>query len=216
MNKTATDISSRFLVGFCGFRERYFSQKPELFETLVSDGQRPKAMVVSCSDSRVDPAILFGAEPGEIFVIRNVANLIPPYEPDGRHHGTSAALEFAVRDLGVRNILVLGHSRCGGMHALQEHLSGQPLDREFIASWVSIAASSLEANPWMGESHRLEQAAIRQSLANLRTFPWVKYQETAGDLTVHGWWFEMDAGRLWYLDESRDEFQLLDLGGSLS
>ncbi|MBF0294828.1 MAG: carbonic anhydrase [Magnetococcales bacterium] len=201
----------RFLVGFHWFWKRYYLQNPQWFASLVDAGQRPRALVVACSDSRVDPAILFGAEPGEIFVIRNVANLVPPYEPDGRHHGTSAALEFAVRDLQVRDLLVLGHSQCGGMRALHDHLAGEnPAEREFILPWMSILAQSGVPMPATASSHLLEQAGIRASIANLRGFPWVQRRETEGLLTLHGWWFDMSAGQLWRLDEAQGTFELLD------
>ncbi|MBF0439077.1 MAG: carbonic anhydrase [Magnetococcales bacterium] len=212
MKRDEMDFINRFLVGFRGFRERYFLQGASLFETLVNTGQRPKTLVVACSDSRVDPAILFGVEPGEIFVIRNVANLIPPYEPDGRHHGTSAALEFAVRDLQVRDILVLGHSSCGGIGALRDYLSGNhPQKREFIVPWVSIVADQETTMPVTEPSHLLEQVGIRKSIVNLRSFPWVSQRETEGNLTLHGWWFDMGVGQLWCLNESTGAFQPLEL-----
>ena len=204
---------NRFIGGFKAFRARYFEQRPELFETLVSAGQKPKVLVVACSDSRVDPAILFGAEPGELFVIRNVANLIPPYEPDGRRHGTSAALEYAVRDLEVEHIVVLGHSCCGGIAALQESLREPLSHREFIAPWVGVATGHDDGHRHEDDIRDLERGAVRVSLANLRTFPWVVEREAQGLLAVHGWWFDMESGTLWGLDESDGTFKVLTAGG---
>ncbi len=187
---------SKLLSGFQAFRETYFADAPSLFRSLSRDGQKPKVLVIACSDSRVDPAILFNAEPGELFVVRNVANLVPPYQPDGQYHGTSAAIEFAVRDLGVSEILVLGHSSCGGIGALRDLARGRPETREFIGPWVAIAADACSAHAGARE---VEQAAIRQSVANLRSFPWLAEREAAGALTLHGWWFDIEAGRLWRL-----------------
>ena len=130
----------RMLAGFKSFKAMYYEQRPERVEDLVNMGQRPEVLLIACSDSRVDPAILTNAEPGEMFVIRNVANLVPPYEPDENYHGTSSAIEFAVRDLKVKDIVILGHSACGGMQALVEHgEAGKVPDRDFIGEWVSIA-----------------------------------------------------------------------------
>lgn len=191
----------KLTAGFRVFRAKYFDHRPEIYEGLVKGGQSPDVLVIACSDSRVDPAILLNAEPGELFVVRNVANLVPPYQPDGHYHGTSAALEFAVRDLGVRDVVVLGHSRCGGMEALRRSLAGNPSPREFIGPWVSIADHGDEHNHGDDPdlSRRLEESAIRTSLANLRTFPWVAEAERAGKLALHGWWFDLEAGALFGL-----------------
>jgi carbonic anhydrase len=194
-----TEIS-RLLDGFQSFRETYFAETPQLFQTLNREGQKPKVLVIACSDSRVDPAILFNAAPGELFVVRNVANLVPPYQPDGQYHGTSAAIEFAVRDLQVAEILVLGHSSCGGIGALRDLARGHPENREFIGPWVAIAADACSAHAGAAE---VEQAAIRQSVGNLRSFPWLAEREASGALTLHGWWFDLDAGALWRLAGDR-------------
>jgi carbonic anhydrase len=191
----------KLTAGFRVFRAKYFDQRPEIYEDLVKAGQSPGVLVIACSDSRVDPAILLNAEPGELFVVRNVANLVPPYQPDGHYHGTSAALEFAVRDLGVRDVVVLGHSRCGGMEALRRSLAGDPPSREFIGPWVSIAEHA-ECRHDVDDpdlSRCLEESAIRTSIANLRTFPWVADAERAGKLALHGWWFSIEAGALFAL-----------------
>jgi carbonic anhydrase len=190
-----TEIS-KLLSGFQAFRDAYFADDPDLFRALSREGQKPRILVIACSDSRVDPAILFSAEPGELFVVRNVANLVPPYQPDGQYHGTSAAIEFAVRDLGVSEILVLGHSSCGGIEALRDLARGRPESREFVGPWVAIAADACSAH---ADARAVEQAAIRQSVGNLRSFPWLAAREAAGDLALHGWWFDLEAGALWRL-----------------
>lgn len=197
---------NRLLAGFRGFRARYYEHRPELFETLKK-GQTPQVMVIACSDSRVDPALLTGSEPGELFVVRNVANIVPPYEADGRHHGTSAALEFAVRDLGVGHIVVLGHSQCGGIEALVRGTDESGSKRDFIAPWMSIVRSACAhrrretERPDDAEAQSLrevEQAAIRISMANLMSYPWVRKKVAdERDLRLYGWWFDLDAGKLW-------------------
>ncbi|EWY37637.1 carbonic anhydrase [Skermanella stibiiresistens SB22] len=201
----------RLVAGFRAFRVSNFEHRPELYEQLVSQGQSPEVLMIACSDSRVDPALLLSARPGELFVVRNVANLIPPYQPDGQYHGTSAALEFAVRDLKVSHIVILGHSRCGGMEALRHTAMGGGSDREFIAQWVSIAESACRcAHPHdlsSPEGVRLmEHAALKVSLGNLMTFPWVRERVEAGNLELHGWWFDLEKGELWGGTEGPEPF----------
>ena len=198
------------LSGFKDFRTRYFEEKPEVYAKLVKRGQSPEVLVIGCCDSRADPAILLSAEPGELFIVRNVANLVPPYEPDSHYHGTSAGLEFAVRDLKVRHVLVLGHSGCGGIQALLD--PARALERrEFIAQWVSIADRIRKdagiVTP--SDTRAAEQAAIRVSLANLLTFPWISERVKSGALSIHGWWFDLDQGALWGIDEPEGEFKAL-------
>ena len=160
--------------GFKVFKARYYEHRPELYQNLRTEGQSPEVMVVACSDSRVDPAILLGSEPGELFVIRNVANLIPPYQPDGKLHGTSAALEFGIRDLKVKHLIVLGHSGCGGIQALRRCCTGDPLrEREFIGPWVSLGMRACEPVPSDADNSRIEQATIEISLENITTYPWI-------------------------------------------
>jgi carbonic anhydrase len=199
----------RLIAGFKAFRARYFEQRPELFERLAARGQNPEVLVIGCSDSRADPAILLGTEPGELFVIRNVANLVPPYEPDGHYHGTSSAVEFAVRDLAVKHIVVLGHSGCGGIQALVAASQGKLKGREFIAGWVSLVAKAVPAGSHPKHTQEMEQAAIRVSLENLLTFPWLRAKVQDGGLTLHGWWFDLDAGQLWGIDAPDAEFKMV-------
>jgi len=195
----------KLIEGVRGFRATHFEQKPERLRSLVVGGQSPAVLVIACSDSRIDPALLTNAEPGDLFVVRNVANLVPPYVADGTARGTSAAIEFAVRDLGVKHLIVLGHSRCGGIQALIDHNGGKPLGRDFIAPWVNMVAHvcaqvprgpDFSTNPERRARH-IEQRAILASLRNLHDFPWIAERVDAGTLDVRGWWFDLEHGELW-------------------
>jgi carbonic anhydrase len=209
-----TEPVQRLVAGFKAFRSEYYEQRPERIRSLVTEGQRPRILMIGCSDSRVDPALVTNAEPGELFVVRNVANLVPPYEPDGRYHGTSAALQFAVEDLAVTDIIVLGHSECGGIRAMVERAAGISRPREFITPWVSLAArhcADIISDP-SGKEPDLsacEKTAIKGSLANLMTFPFVSERVAAGTLKTHGWWLELGKGRLWGTDTGKDRFRRL-------
>lgn len=195
----------RMVAGFRSFKAAYYEQRPERVADLVEVGQRPQVVLIACSDSRVDPAILMNAEPGDLFVVRNVANLVPPYAPDGAHHGTSAALEFAVRDLKVSDVVVLGHSNCGGIRALVAAKQNQPVDRPFINPWMALMADcACDADPDV-----VSKETIKRSLANLRTFPFVQAGTDTGKLTLHGWWFDMKEGALWRLNEETGSYEQL-------
>lgn len=187
------------IAGFRVFRARYYGQRPEHMYELTTRGQSPAVMVIACSDSRVDPALLFATEPGDLFTVRNVANLVPPYTPDSNYHGTSAALEFGVRDLEVAYIVVLGHSACGGIQALREASAGAPADREFIAPWMEIAAAACRCEPGgtVPDPPSVEHEGIRISLKNLRGFPWLEDRVRAGELNLRGWWVDLVDGRLY-------------------
>ena len=179
---------------------------------LAEQGQSPDVMLIACSDSRVDPALLLDSEPGELFIARNVANLVPPYGPDDGLHGTSAALEFAVRDLKVSHIVVLGHSACGGIGALRAARSGTPNIREFIAPWMEIASEACPcgADGSVPAQNDVEQDSIRISLRNLATFPWIAERIAAGDLKLHGWWVDLEQGHLCAVDpDSADVNELV-------
>lgn len=202
---------AHFIEGFARFKEAYFSSDSGLFEQL-KEKQSPKVMLIGCSDSRVDPALLLGGRPGDLFVVRNVANLVPPYERDGRYHGVSAALEFAVRDLEVEHIVVLGHSSCGGIHTL---LTGSA-NREFLGKWMRMAAparkkvlAELQGKSQALQARSLEQAAVLLSLKNLATFPWVKDRVKTGALHLHGWYFDLNKGELWAYDPAKRGFARL-------
>jgi carbonic anhydrase len=201
------DTIDRLIAGFRGFRARYYEQRPDRMRELAEQGQSPEVMLIACSDSRVDPALLLDSEPGEIFIVRNVANLVPPYGPDDGHHGTSAALEFAVRDLGVQHIVVLGHSACGGIQALRAAVSGEPSQREFIAPWVEIATEACPCGDdgVVPDQPGVERAAIRISLGNLKTFPWIAEKVANGEIQLHGWWVDLEKGRLCAVDPDKGE-----------
>jgi carbonic anhydrase len=187
----------RLIEGFHRFRREYYEGRRELYERLAAEGQNPRAMVIACADSRVDPQLLFQAAPGELFVLRNVANLVPPYQPDAGYHGASAALEFAVKALKVEDIIVLGHAHCGGVASLLAGPDAAPSD--FIGPWMSIAASAraLAAAAAKSEAARIgEHETVRISVRNLLTFPWIRERVAAGKLRVHGCWFDLATGEL--------------------
>lgn len=191
-----TDLSW-LIEGFGRFRQNHFES--DLFRRLSKQGQKPKVLVLGCCDSRVDPVIILDCDPGDLFVIRNVANLVPPFENAGHYHGTSAALEFGVCGLGIEHIIVMGHAQCGGIRALME---GAPGDgQSFIKSWMKLAESAKEralAKTQEGgdTAKECEKEAILASLANLMTFPWIKSRVEEGTLELHGWYFDIEEGTL--------------------
>ncbi|MDE2005654.1 MAG: carbonic anhydrase [Rhodospirillales bacterium] len=187
------------LAGYRRFRARIWPNRRRRFETLAAQGQNPRAMVVACADSRVDPAMIFDAGPGEIFTVRNVANLIPPCQPDGAWHGTSAALEFGVAVLRVAHLIVLGHGLCGGIRALLDGVADRP--GGFIGPWIRLA-EPVRALACKAVDPQLEgeYAVVRLSLANLMTFPWVAERVASGELQLHGAHFDIRTGVLAVLD----------------
>ena len=199
--------------GYRRFRVDHWEEQHDRWEELA-DGQRPRVMVIACSDSRVDPAQIFDARPGEMFVVRNVANLVPPFERDNHYHGVSAALEFAVTQLEVEELVVMGHGFCGGCAAA---LTGQFDEAEhgaghFIAHWTGMLSDAREAirakHPDLDRAAFLamEHEGVRISLRNLRTFPWVSEREAAGRLKLHGAYFAISDGVLHLLDEASGDF----------
>lgn len=200
--------------GYHRFRENGWTEQRERW-TELSQGQSPKVMIIACSDSRVDPAQIFDVSPGEIFVVRNVAALVPPFETGGGHHGVSAALEFAVTQLEVEQIVVMGHGLCGGCQAaLNASFAGaEPGKGGFIADWIGLLDEARETvmqnHGTSGEEalHAMEHEAVKASLANLRSFPFVAEREADKRLTLHGSWFAISSGKLHLLDESKGEFQ---------
>ena len=202
----------RLIAGFRAFRATYYIENRALFDALARQGQSPKVMIVGCADSRIDPLLITGAEPGDLFILRNVANLVPPYSPDGHYHGTSAALEFAVRSLEVEHIVVFGHAQCGGVMAL---LDGSPMagrGDDFIAAWMSIAEPARQralALPGSADDRRqaCEFETIKVSLGNLTTFPWIRERVGGGRLALHGWYFDLAHGSLMRLDPATQEFR---------
>ncbi len=195
------DIAN-FVAGFERFQQKYIAGEDSLYSRL-RQGQNPRTLVICCCDSRVDPGMLMGAGPGEIFVVRNVANLVPPYSDDSEFPGIRADIEFAVKGLNVEQIIILGHSSCGGIQAL---MSGEGITEhqyEFIGAWVSIARAAREqvlaelaAESSATQARACERAAIALSLANLRSFPWIRERVETGALALHGWYFDLDGGQL--------------------
>lgn len=193
--------------GYHRFRTEGWSQQRARWAEL-SEGQSPKVMVIACSDSRVDPAQIFDTSPGEIFVVRNVANLVPPYETDGGRHGVSAALEFAVTQLKVQEIVVMGHGACGGAHAAltERFADAEQGEGGFIAHWVDMLDEARDkVRTEFGDGPEavkaMEHETVRVSMRNLRTFPFVAEREAAGDLTLHGAYFAIADGILHVMDD---------------
>lgn len=198
---------------FRRFKYRHFAPNIDHFAELAAYGQHPDVMVVSCCDSRVDPETIFSAMPGELFVVRNIANLVPPYETTGQYHGVSAALEFAALNLRVKHIVVLGHSGCGGILACLEQSATRQSEARFISNWMNIldeARTRILASA-AGRSAaelrvELEREGIKVSIQNLRSFPCIKALESKGRLHLHGAHFEIATGNLSVLNEGTGEF----------
>jgi len=206
----------KLITGFRHFREKYFSGEESTYSKLFS-GQNPKTLLIGCSDSRVDPALLYSTSPGELFIVRNVANLVPPYEASGTgRHGVSAAIEFAVVNLKVENIVILGHRQCGGIRAL---MSGQQ-DKEvsFVGSWMEIAHSARDKVlknfsqlDYETQCKECEKESIAVSIQNLKTFPFVKQAINACHLNVIGIYFDLEQGTLMEYDEKSACFNPLKI-----
>jgi carbonic anhydrase len=201
--------------GFLEFRNRTFLPQRAQFEQLVLD-QQPRVMMIACSDARVDPAILTNADPGELFMVRNIANLVPPCQLDQAQHGISAALQYGVTALGVEHIVVFGHVDCGGIRAL---LTADPVIDEqhsFIHRWLQIADEARRRTlliardrPLEDQLRTLEQEAIKTSLANLLTFPWIEERVAEGRLRLHGWSFDIKQGEVHAYVPAQDAFEPL-------
>jgi carbonic anhydrase len=207
-----TDFSA-MLTGYRRFRHHRWSRERGRWQQMA-EGQSPKVMVIACSDSRVDPATIFDTSPGEMFVVRNVANLVPPFEQGGGRHGVSAALEFAVTQLEVAEVVVLGHAQCGGVIAAlsRQFEHAAPGAGGFIATWIEMlhdARARVVSQYGDGPEaqHALELETVRVSLANLRSFPWIQERESAGRLTLHGAYFAIADGKLHLLDEASGSFE---------
>jgi len=201
----------QLLAGFRRFKRESYPAHVGAYRRLAA-GQRPRTMIVACSDSRVDPSAIFSAGPGELFVVRNVANLVPPFAADRQYHGTSAALEFAVTGLEVEQIVVMGHGQCGGIQACLAAARGRPASY-FIGPWVEIAAPARDAVvarhagvPEAELQRELEMESIRRSLANLQTFPFVRDAMETRGMALDGAWFAIAEGDLYWLDRKSGQF----------
>jgi carbonic anhydrase len=207
----------RLIEGYEAFRAGHEGSQAARYRMLAERGQNPTIMMIGCCDSRVPPEVIFGAGPGEIFVARNVANLVPPYSPDHAFHGTSAALEFGVIALGVQHLVIMGHGRCGGIRAALE--DSAPLSTgDFIGSWMTIAAepaAAVLADATLTPAQRqraLELAVVQLSVRNLMTFPWIASRVASGALQLHGAWFDVGEGLLHVLDHETGLFAPVDAG----
>ena len=188
----------RLIAGYRRFRSEVWPAERALYKTLSTEGQSPETLVIACSDSRVDPKTVFGAAPGELFVVRNVAGLVPTYQPDSGYHGTSAAIEYAVRVLKVSRIVVMGHAQCGGVRAMVE---GAPKEaRDFVEPWMAMVKSAIGPAPHGLDEHDLlphyEEEVVRLSIQNLMTFPWIAEAVAAGTLKLEGFRFGIESGVL--------------------
>ena len=202
----------KFVNGFSLFQQQYFSEPQTLYDSL-RDGQRPSTLLIGCCDSRVDPMLLTGSDPGDMFVIRNIANLVPPCTPEAPP-GVSSGIEFAVCKLEVARVIVLGHARCGGIRALlepQPRAQGQETD--FVGQWMRIAEPvaqrvrrDLGHRSAHEQRHACELASILQSLDNLLTYPWLKRRVEQGLLKLHGWYFDIDSGALMAYSARQQQF----------
>jgi len=203
---------SFLLDGYANFMSERYVREEERYKELAASGQNPSTMVIACCDSRAAPETIFDTGPGELFVLRNIANLVPRYEPDANLHGTSAAIEFAIKHLEIKDLVIMGHGRCGGIHAALNPKGSVMAQSDFIGNWMSLLApvsEQVSKNTWMTESERrtaLERISIRHSIGNLRTFPYIKALEDEGNLTLHGAWFDISTGELWVMDADTGDF----------
>jgi carbonic anhydrase len=192
---------SKILQGYQEFRKKYALGDNSIMQSLSYNGQQPKIMVIACCDSRVDPALILQCDPGDLFVVRNVANIVPPYEKDEAHHGTSAALEFGVCFLEVEHLILLGHSQCGGIQAL---LNKESLHQnDFITNWVSLIKSDKDA--YLHADDYAEQA-LMCSYQNCLTFPWIRNKVDQQQLTIHLWFFDIKQGQIFKYSEAHKEY----------
>lgn len=199
-----TNSFNKLLQGYEVFRDKYVHADVSVMPYLSYYGQQPHVMVVACCDSRVDPALILQCDPGDLFVVRNVANIVPPYEIDDSHHGTSAALEFGIGTLKVQHLILLGHSQCGGIMALLDKESAG--NNDFISSWVSII------NTEQGDSHDANacaKSALKQSYQNCLTFPWIKDKVEQQSLQIHLWFFDIESGQIFAYSDKDGTYQPL-------
>lgn len=203
--------------GYETFRDSYFNGDNGLYEKLVAEGQKPKILMIACSDSRVDPAIVLGCEPGDLFVVRNVANLVPPCEEsDQGYHGTSAALEFGIKALKIKHIVLFGHTRCGGIQSLFEEKQENKERLSFIEKWMELARPAFEK---VQQEHihsslekkmtTCEQYSLLHSLENLMSFDWIREKVEAKQLLLHAWHFDIQTGLIYAHDPHANNFKPL-------
>ena len=180
----------KIVQGYLEFKKKYAVDAHSVMQTLADHGQKPEIMVIACCDSRVDPALILQCSPGDLFIVRNVANIVPPYECDEKHHGTSAALEFGICYLNVKHLIILGHSQCGGIEALRN--SENMKQDDFLTPWVSL----IDKNKFNQNTSSFEQQALLQSYENSLTFPWIKERIDKKLLSIHLWFFNIKEGEI--------------------
>jgi carbonic anhydrase len=205
------------LSGYRNFMSGRYKDESERYRALAETGQKPQTLFIACCDSRAAPETIFDCGPGELFVMRNVANMVPPFEPDGQYHGTSSAIEYAVQVLKVKDIVVMGHGRCGGIQAALDPNLAPLSPGDFIGRWMGLlkpAAEQIQSNDIMTAGERqtaLERVSIRNSINNLMTFPFLKTQVEAGKTKIHGAWFDISTGELWIMDSKTGDFRRPDV-----
>lgn len=191
----------KILKGYKAFRQKYAQGYSSIMQELSESGQRPEIMFVSCCDSRVDPALILQCDPGDLFIVRNVASIVPPFEKDQSYHGTSAALEFGIRFLNVKHLIILGHSQCGGMQALlNDDFSSE---NDFITKWVSIVKKS--DNSFQNVEAAVK-SSLQQSYENCLTFPWIKEKVENKTLKLHLWFFDIKTGQIFTQINGQNEW----------
>ncbi len=198
---------NKILKGYKDFRDKYALGDKSIMHYLSRYGQKPDIMIVACCDSRVDPALILQCDPGDLFVVRNVANIVPPYEKDEAHHGTSAALEFGVCFLEVQHLILLGHSQCGGIQALLNE--DELTQNDFITNWVSLIKTKT-CNSVNAEADDYAKIALKLSKKHSMTFPWIKKKVAKKELIIHLWFFDIKSGQIYTYDEKSDDYIPLD------
>lgn len=206
--------------GYRNFKKNFFQKEKAFFKKLIKENQRPKILIIACSDSRVDPSIIFNCNPGDLFVIRNIANIVPPCVYDNLYHGTSAALEFGIRTLKIKHVIVLGHSHCGGIGSiLNDHLD-KSCEEDFISKWMKIVIDTtnkeeliksrelIKNNPkiFFNEIIKYGKQSLINSIKNLLTFPWIKSLVINDCLYIHAWYFNLSSGNIEIYDSSKKSF----------
>ncbi len=213
MNK----FPQRLIAGYKNFMDGRYAKERQRYHELANKGQSPETMIIACCDSRAAPETIFDCGPGELFVLRNIANLVPPFEEGGGQHGTSAGIEFAVQALKVKNIVIMGHGRCGGIHAALNPEAAPVAPGQFIGKWLSLlepVTAQFGDNSLLTSGERqtaFERISIRNSMTNLRTFPYVAEKEKKGELNLYGAWFDIKLGELWLMDPETGEFDRPEL-----
>ena len=200
------------LDGYRNFMTGRYAAERDRYHDLAEEGQTPQSLVIACCDSRSAPETIFDCGPGELFVLRNVANLVPPFTPNGDYHAASSAIEFAVIHLNVKNIVVMGHGRCGGIKAALATAAGHAPQGDFIGKWLTMlgpVADKVNGTDLLTATERetaLERISVRQSVSNLMTFPFIKGRVAEGELALFGAWFDISTGELWVMDTQTGDF----------